>query len=52
VLPYYNPEINGEASLERCFAAFVVADADGLVDAADEDFAVADAAGAGGAADG
>jgi hypothetical protein len=35
------------ASLERVFAALVVADADGFVDAADEDFAVADAAGAG-----
>ena len=33
--------------LEGGFAAFVVADADGFVDAADEDLSVADAASAG-----
>jgi hypothetical protein len=38
--------------LNRCFAAFVIADADGVIDVADEDFAVADPAGAGGADDG
>ena len=38
--------------LQGSFAAFVVADADGFVNAADEDFAVADAACAGGGDDG
>jgi len=38
--------------LEGGFAAFVVADADGFFDAADEDLAVADATGAGCGADG
>jgi len=41
-----------DCSLQRRFAAFVVADADGVVDVADKDFAVADAAGAGRADDG
>ena len=40
------------AFLKRRFAVFVVADSDGFVDAGDEDFAVADFAGAGGADDG
>src|ERR1700691_3614624 len=43
---------SGSRCLEGGFTAFVVADADGFVDAADEDFPVADAAGAGGADDG
>ncbi len=38
--------------LEGGFAVFVVADSDGFVDAGDEDFAVADFAGAGCADDG
>src|SRR5580658_6415021 len=38
--------------LKRRFAAFVVADANGFLDPADEDFSVADAAGPGGADDG
>ena len=38
--------------LEGDFAAFVVADADGFVDPRDEDFAVADGAGARGGDDG
>jgi len=45
------PTQNCGMGLERGFAAFVVADANGFVDAADEDFAVADAAGARGAED-
>jgi hypothetical protein len=38
--------------LKGSFATLVVADADGFVDAADEDFAVADVAGACGVEDG
>ncbi len=41
-----------EARLEGGFAAFVVADADGFIDLADEYLAVADTAGAGRAYDG
>jgi hypothetical protein len=37
--------------LQSCFSALVIADADGVVNLADEDFAVADAAGAGRAGD-
>jgi len=47
-----HPRCEGVSGLEGGFASLVVADADGFVDAADEDFAVSDAAGAGRAENG
>src|SRR5204862_4700651 len=45
-------QIRNYKSLQRAFAAFVVADANRFVDAGEKNFAVADVAGAGGGDDG